>query len=362
MEGIRNPKVFISYAWTNPEYKERVNLFAQRLNYYGIEIILDQWELGGGNDLYKFMERSVTDTSVDKVLILCNKEYTDRADKREGGAGAETMIITPELYNSGSMQSRFVPVVFDESFSRPAYLKSRIYFDCSTDEEIENNIEDLVRCIYDKPLPKPKKLGPIPNFIIGDEDVFLGELKKHSALLKTYNPLTKSQVIKTAYSFSELLIDNLEKLAFGNSEDITNEMLEEKVNAMKPLRDVYLESLENIILKTDFGGSFVTITIEELLQNIFSHPFASKFTTSYRSEHYHYFLWELLISSIAMFLVYDKLSEINIVLDHKYLCGERHMRYAGRGIDFPLLRQHLELFNNKEAPGGGNITLMHQMC
>ena len=36
----------------------------------GIEVIFDRWSLMEGNDTYKIMERSVTDTEINNVLIL----------------------------------------------------------------------------------------------------------------------------------------------------------------------------------------------------------------------------------------------------------------------------------------------------
>lgn len=89
-------KVFISYAWTDEAYKQKVLELATKLRKNGIDIILDIWDLHAGEDRFLFMEKSVAEA--DKVLILCNKVYKDKADNRNGGAGQETMIIAPEVY------------------------------------------------------------------------------------------------------------------------------------------------------------------------------------------------------------------------------------------------------------------------
>lgn len=45
------------------------------------------------------MEQIVTDSSLDKVLIITDRVYAEKANKRQGGGGgAETQIITPSLY------------------------------------------------------------------------------------------------------------------------------------------------------------------------------------------------------------------------------------------------------------------------
>lgn len=88
--------VFISYAWTNDAYQKKVIDLATKLRNDGVDVILDIWDLHTGADRFLFMEKSVSES--DKVLILCNKVYKEKADNRYGGAGQETMIIAPEVY------------------------------------------------------------------------------------------------------------------------------------------------------------------------------------------------------------------------------------------------------------------------
>ena len=65
--SIKHPKVFISYAWNSEDYQSKVISLASRLKDNGVEVILDKWNLREGNDMYAFMERSVTDDSVTNV-------------------------------------------------------------------------------------------------------------------------------------------------------------------------------------------------------------------------------------------------------------------------------------------------------
>ncbi len=44
------------------------------------------------------MERSVTDPAVSHVLIITDQSYQEKADKRSGGVGVETQIISPHVY------------------------------------------------------------------------------------------------------------------------------------------------------------------------------------------------------------------------------------------------------------------------
>lgn len=94
-----NPKIFISYSWAS---SERVLELAERLMANGVEVILDKWDLKEGQDKYAFMEQSVTDKTIDKVLIVCDKSYAEKANQRTGGVGDETVIISPDLWTDGA--------------------------------------------------------------------------------------------------------------------------------------------------------------------------------------------------------------------------------------------------------------------
>lgn len=124
----KNPKVFISYSWSSEEYIKRVLELATRLINDGADVTLDQWDLSPGQDMHVFMEQGIRDA--DKVLILCDKKYTEKANNRTGGVGTETMIITPEVYAKHS-QTKFVPVVMEKNLIMPTYL-TNIVFNSST--------------------------------------------------------------------------------------------------------------------------------------------------------------------------------------------------------------------------------------
>ena len=80
---IENPKIFISYSWSSKEYEERVMDLAVRLQNDGIEVIIDKWIMKPGNDTINFMEKCVKDPNVNFVLMLLDKKYTEKADKKK---------------------------------------------------------------------------------------------------------------------------------------------------------------------------------------------------------------------------------------------------------------------------------------
>lgn len=98
-DAITPPKAFISYSWSSPEHEDWVLRLATELVESGIDVILDKWALKEGADKYDFMEKSVKDSTIRKVLIICDRAYAEKADSREGGVGTETQIISPEIYS-----------------------------------------------------------------------------------------------------------------------------------------------------------------------------------------------------------------------------------------------------------------------
>lgn len=162
------PRVFISYSWTSPDYKERVLHLAGHLVTDGVDVILDRWHLRPGDDAYAFMERAVRDPEVDHVLILCDPMYVARADDREGGVGAETLIISPAVYGE-ARQTKFIPVLMerdpDGAAVKPVYLSGRIHVDLSIAEREAEEYDRLLRLLHGLPDVVPPPLGRRPAFL-----------------------------------------------------------------------------------------------------------------------------------------------------------------------------------------------------
>ena len=101
---------------------------ANRLIGDGIPVIIDKYDLQEGQDLHKFMERMVNDETVTHVLVVTDRAYADKADKREKGVGKEAILISAEVFENAD-QTKFLPIVFeavDGEPCRPVFLKGRI--------------------------------------------------------------------------------------------------------------------------------------------------------------------------------------------------------------------------------------------
>lgn len=154
------PKVFISYSHDTQDHKKWVLDLATRLRNPGIDAVLDQWELGPGDDLPHFMESNLA--VADRVIMICTERYVEKANSGSGGVGYEKMIITSELLSKID-SNKIIPIVRQIASNEvPTFLKSKLYIDFSKTEDYELSFDDLVRSIHGSPLFKKPVIGNNP--------------------------------------------------------------------------------------------------------------------------------------------------------------------------------------------------------
>ena len=142
-------KVFVSYSWTPPSNQQNVFELIQKLESDGISVVYDRKDLYPGQDINYFMESVLTSEEINAVLIVCNKDYAEKANKRRGGVGYESELILSEIKND-PLQKKYIPVVFEHDkngeLPLPKFLKSRLCVDLSKDKEYDyllNSIRNL---------------------------------------------------------------------------------------------------------------------------------------------------------------------------------------------------------------------------
>lgn len=108
----QKPKIFIAYSHDSEEHKNWVRDFSRELRSYGINVVLDQWDLKYGEDVTLFIESNIREAK--KVLIICTDKYVEKTNDPQGGAGYERMIVSRELIqNAGS--NKFIPIIRQSS-------------------------------------------------------------------------------------------------------------------------------------------------------------------------------------------------------------------------------------------------------
>jgi hypothetical protein len=171
-------KVAISYAKTidNPSHLNKVLLLGDRLASNGIDFELDEYDFEAGNDLYAFMENLIMSPSHNHIIVICNSEYTNKANENKGGVGFEVGYL--RQFMSDPKQTKILPLVFEKDESgktfRPYFVKNAGYFDLVNDDNLTSQeFNRLVDFIKGKRRVKPEIITSIDiqNFRDIDDDM-----------------------------------------------------------------------------------------------------------------------------------------------------------------------------------------------
>ncbi len=319
-EKISCPKVFISYSWV---VGDRVLGLAQRLMANGVEVVLDKWDLKPGHDKYAFMEQSVNDNSIGKVLVICDKSYCDKANLRTGGVGDETVIITAEVYGQVK-QEKFIPIVFERDSEGkeciPHYIKSKIYIDLSEDNvEYEKHFEILLRDIYNCPsFPKPT-LGQRPDWLDLEEKEY-SSVHDTIKQLRACKPENKTKVAILIKRAESDIVDALKSFSLSESKSYDDALLD-VIGQMRLLRDLIIDYII-ALLESGFSVVESVITLIESMYNE-THRDHMYGIQHYMVEAYDFFIWELFISITALFLHYEQYEMVRELLQHSYFLQKK---------------------------------------
>jgi hypothetical protein len=161
------PRVFISYSWDSPEHETRVSELAQWLREHGVEAWIDKWETSPVKGWRQWCYDQIEAASF--VLVVCTETYKQRALRRQSlgsdgeaigrGVTWESMIITNDLYEETSGQSKYVPIVFTAADRKhvPYFLADYSLWQLDRDEGWLN----LYRTVTQQRAYVPAPLGRI---------------------------------------------------------------------------------------------------------------------------------------------------------------------------------------------------------
>ena len=265
-----DPRVFISYSWTDSKHEQWVISLAERLCVDGVDAVLDKWDLKEGQDKFHFMEQMVKDPAINRVLMICDKQYADKADDRKGGVGTESQIISKEMYENVT-QEKFVPMVvqLDESGKPylPTFVSSRIYLDFSDDAQFEASYERLLRNIYNRPLHRKPSKGVAPSYLAESDETTAYKCVSVQKQLR-------SALVNDKQSWAGLLDDLFESVLSHLSEQRskhTGKSIEERVLAsiedLIPVRNSIIDAVLDLCrYKENFPTDQVKTFLEKILQ------------------------------------------------------------------------------------------------
>ena len=264
------PKLFVSYCHEPIELKQWVLELSDRLVKDGVNILLDQWDLSEGDNTIAYMESIIGDPEIKKVVLICNRDYKNKADHYVGGVGDEAQIISPQIYKQAS-QNKFAAIVVErdelgEPFL-PVYYGARLYIDFSSTSLIEQHYNRLLRWIFDEPESVKPPVGEKPNLDNIPESLNLNSFISESIDL---NPFPKTDVDLT--SDNKSVPDSILKAKSFIDRIIYSWMPEVSNQDERPIEDfIEIEDSSKDILS--FEGSYLPshlVQCEEIFDEFIS--------------------------------------------------------------------------------------------
>ncbi len=162
----KNPTVFISYSHDNTNHIDKALKLSNQLRDEGIDCILDQYEESPPEGWPRWMEKNIN--SADYILMICTENYYKRVmgleDKGVGhGVIWEGNLIYQHLYNSGTQNYKFIPVLFHDGDRNniPTPLQGYTFYNVDSPIELDKLYWRLRGVTTQK--PKLGKLRELPT-------------------------------------------------------------------------------------------------------------------------------------------------------------------------------------------------------
>ena len=345
IEPTTNPtKAFVSYSWSSPTHETWVLDLATRLREDGVDVILDKWDLKPGHDSYRFMETMVTDSTVTKVIMVCDRRYAEKADSRSGGVGTESQIISPQIY-SASTQDKFAAAITegDEAGQAhvPTFYKGRIFFDFRSGDRFEDAYEELLRWLVDRPQHVKPKLGAVPESILSSTPTASATT---SRARRADDAIRKGlgSAAPAVREFGDALVEELASMSPSlRPGSASEEPVLAAVSAMRPYARQFSDLMVTAIRYHEDPRTWDAVldVLERIGRMMFRDPGASPWH-SHQGDVYKIVAHQLFLSLVASTLEEDRLDLTQSVLVRPWLVRDA----AGGGrrstSDFSIFRQH----------------------
>lgn len=344
----KTPKIFISYSWSSPSHEEWVINLAERLVSDGINVVFDKWDLKEGHDKYDFMESTVKSEEIDKVLIISDKKYTDKANSRSAGVGTETQIISSKIYENVT-QEKFIPLVREQDENGDAYLpiflKGRIYINFSSNEHFELNYENLLRNIFQRPTYNKPKLGKAPGYLFEETPMN----HKTTSILRSFenqiekNPKRINSIIR---EFLNEFYNNLKDYPVTCKSNLTVEVgkaVHDNIILFTSLRNDFISFFDKVS-KTDIEIDFdILIRFLEKLP-LFKSELDDKRLSNQYFENYKFIMHELFLYLIAIALKNENYKMIEELFYSSYFFQDKY-EYIREPKSFSKLYNYIDVID-----------------
>ena len=190
-------------------------------------------------------------TRIYKKFLLYATRYSEKSDKRTGGAGTEAQIISRKIYEQTD-EGKFVVAAFEMNEETgkpylPIYYGSRMYIDFTDPNKYATKFEELIRWIFNKPLYIKPQLGRIPDYISSDNKKSLGTtaaFKRAQSLIYEGRPNAMGAFREYLSRFSSNL-SVFQLPSYKDGEDYYSQVIN-CINDFVPYREEWLDLLNSV--------------------------------------------------------------------------------------------------------------------
>ncbi|MEO8271408.1 MAG: hypothetical protein ABI557_16925, partial [Aureliella sp.] len=306
---------------------------------------------------FAFMERMVTDPDVSKVAVICDKSYAERAKSRKGGVGAESQIMSAELYGKVD-QTKFVAIAREKDEHgrayMPAFFTSRIYIDLSQEADFARGFEQLIRWCFDKPLYVEPELGEPPAFLDEQSAPFLSRAAPVERILREAVPNEKSVAAATVSFLREISTTSVDFQAKFEADQPHDDAVFRTIEGLAPLLSQLLRVLDGAT-QTD-EQERVQTSFHDYLEHIIPHlgigptecsPDPTKFYANFA-----------LVGFLAILLRNRKFQAARHFLDSPYI-KENYGGMTGKSVTYEIFRAYLPSIEARNKRLGLNRLSLH---
>lgn len=318
---------------------------ATELIHSGVDVILDKWDLKEGHDSVAFMEKMVTDPSISKVILICDKVYASKADGRAGGVGTETQIISAEVYAKQS-QDKFVAVIAEKDDEGkafvPTYYRSRIYIDLSESDKYAQNFEKLLRWVFNKPLHVKPEIGSPPSYIIQPDIPALGTTTLAKRVIEGIKN-DKGYVRGALDEYLSIFAEHIEKFRISINDNETEEKIVESIDSFTPSRNELTQVIATLLQYRDPVEHMPRIhRFFESLIPYLSRPSHIDHCNGIDFDNYKFIIHELFLYCIALILRGEHIESASYLLSQPYYVPENYDNGRHATVTYTVFRNHME--------------------
>lgn len=344
----QSPRVFISYSWTTPAHEDRVLQLAERLCRFGVDAILDKWALREGHDINAFMERIDTDPSITKVIMICDREYVKKANRREAGVGIEAQIITTRLYEEQE-QDKFVAVVVERDehhrYCVPIFYGSRKFIDFTDISKDSETFEQLLRWIFEQPSHKKPEIGRIPDFLRGNHSDISDALSHPFECALDAIRRHQSNAFSLVREYFDALLKEMEKFRIDpeNSDKFDN-LVVENIESFLPHRNAIIQVFTSLSRNgfREESGRIVHGFLEKFIPYMLGSTNRSNRPCSeWDNDNFSFIAHELFLYAVACFLRDEQFDTVNYLLGQGYYISPDIEIYHSNMTDFNVFSRDL---------------------